>query len=257
MNPDPYTRDAMDAVGAAPEAGDSPFGELRLEASSAVDLSAMRLIEARESERARLAHEIHDGPAQSLSNAIFRMQLVERLVESDPAVARAELELLRELLRRELEEIRMFISQLRPLLLDELGLARTIEDAAAHLRDIPGLTVTTRLDAPPELLDDAQRAVVLRVAQEALQNVRKHAAATSVTVITRVEGGEWVLEVLDDGRGFDVMAVAARRRRNFGLQFMRERAALIGARFDIRSRPGDTVVRLVIPIRAKGAEESL
>jgi len=257
MNPDPYTRDAMDAVGAAPEAGDSPFDELPLETSAAVDVSAMRLIAARESERARLAHEVHDGPAQSLSNAIFRLQLVERLVESDPAVARTELRLLRESLHRELEEIRIFISQLRPLPLDEMGVERTMEDAAEHLRDVPGLAVTTSLGAPADVLDDAQQAVVLRVLQEALQNVRKHAAATSASVVTRVEGGDWILEVLDDGRGFDVMAVAARRRTNFGIQFMRERAALVGARFDIRSRPGGTVVRLVIPIRAKGAEESL
>ena len=70
--------------------------------------------------------------------------------------------------------------------------------------------------------------------------------------------GEWVLEVRDDGRGFDVGAVAARGRRNFGLQFMRERAELIGARLDVRSRPdGGTVVRLTIPTgAATGGEES-
>ena len=65
---------------------------------------------------------------------------------------------------------------------------------------------------------------------------------------TLIEGGEWVLEVRDDGRGFDPGAVAARGRRNYGLQFMRERAELIGARLDVRSRPdGGTVVRLAIP----------
>ena len=66
-----------------------------------------------------------------------------------------------------------------------------------------------------------------------------------------IDGGEWVLEVRDDGRGFDVGAVAARGRRNFGLQFMRERAELIGAHFEVRSRPdGGTVVRLAIPMGA-------
>jgi signal transduction histidine kinase len=64
-----------------------------------------------------------------------------------------------------------------------------------------------------------------------------------------MEGGEWVLEVRDDGRGFDTGAVAARGRRNFGLQFMRERAELIGAQFEVESRPGGgTVVRLAIPV---------
>jgi signal transduction histidine kinase len=92
------------------------------------------------------------------------------------------------------------------------------------------------------------------VLQEALQNIRKHAKAQTIAVSTRVEGDEWVLEVRDDGRGFDVGAVAARGRRNFGLQFMRERAELIEGRLDVRSRPdGGTVVRLAIPM---GAEET-
>jgi signal transduction histidine kinase len=86
------------------------------------------------------------------------------------------------------------------------------------------------------------------VVQEALHNVRKHAAASSASVATRIEGRDWVVEVRDDGRGFDPSAVAAHGRRNYGLQFMRERAELIGARLDVRSRPdGGTVVRLAIP----------
>ena len=90
--------------------------------------------------------------------------------------------------------------------------------------------------------------MVLRVVQEALQNVHKHAAASSASVSTRLEGADWVVEVTDDGRGFDPGAVAAQGRRNYGLQFMRERAELIGARLDVRSRAdGGTVVRLAIP----------
>ena len=74
---------------------------------------------------------------------------------------------------------------------------------------------------------------------------------------TRLEDDDWSLEVRDDGRGFDIGAVAARGRRNFGLQFMRERAELIGARFDVRSRPdGGTVVRLAIPTGPATGEES-
>ena len=94
--------------------------------------------------------------------------------------------------------------------------------------------------------------MVLRVVQEALQNIRKHASAGTVVVGTRVEDDEWLLEVRDDGRGFDVGIVAARGRRNFGLQFMRERAELIGARFEVHSRPdAGTVVRLGIPVSRK------
>jgi two-component system sensor histidine kinase UhpB len=143
--------------------------------------------------------------------------------------------------------------------LDQLGLDGAIIDSIQHMQTLTGLTITADLTAPAEALSDGQRTVALRVAQEALQNVRKHAAAPTVTVTTRLGDDGWVLEVRDDGRGFDVGAVAARGRRNFGLQFMRERAELIGARFDVRSRPdGGTVVRLAIPTGpAAGGEESI
>ena len=94
--------------------------------------------------------------------------------------------------------------------------------------------------------------MVLRIVQEALQNVRKHAGAANVVITTALEDGQWTLEVRDDGRGFDTGAVAARGRRNFGLQFMRERAELVGAQFEVRSRPeAGTVVRLAIPVPRK------
>jgi two-component system sensor histidine kinase DegS len=224
---------------------------------TAADLN-MRIMEAQEAERSRLGQEIHDGPAQALSNAIFQVDYIERVMDTDLTLAYAEMGLLRELLRRELGDVRAFITQLRPPMLDEVGLDGAITQAAENVRQMAGLTVTTAFQAPSEMLSDGQRTVALRVAQEALQNVRKHAGAGSVAVATRVEGGEWVLEVRDDGRGFDIGAVAARGRRNFGLQFMRERAELIGARLDVRSRPdGGTVVRLAVPMAAStGAEDS-
>ena len=154
--------------------------------------------------------------------------------------------------------MRAFISQLRPPLLDQLGLDGAITDTVEYMRALTGVDITTDLAAPPEMLSDGQCTVVLRVAQESLQNVRKHASATHVAVVTRLDEDGWALEVRDDGRGFDIGAVAARGRRNFGLQFMRERAELIGARFDVRSRPdGGTVVRLAIPTgAATGGEET-
>jgi two-component system sensor histidine kinase DegS len=229
-------------------------GSLVAEPSTAPDAAdvQMRIIEAQEAERLRLAQEIHDGPAQALSNAIFQVEYIERVSETDARQARMELHALRELLRRELGDLRSFISQLRPPVLDELGLDGAIQDTADLVRSVTGATVTTTFDAPSDRLSDAERTVVLRVAQEALQNVRKHAVASSITVRTHLEAQDWILDVGDDGKGFDVGDAAARGRRNFGLQFMRERAELIGARLDVRSRPGDgTVVRLAIPTRAQ------
>ena len=215
----------------------------------------MRIVEAQESERSRLAQEIHDGPAQVLSNAIFQVEYIERVIDHDDRLARTELRFLRELLRRELGSVRTFISQLRPPVLDELGLEGAVADAVARTTALTGLAISTELEAPADRLTETQQTVVLRVVQEALQNVRKHGGASSVIVASTIEGEDWVLTVRDDGRGFDVGAVAARGRRNFGLQFMQERAELIGARFEVQSRPdAGTIVRLSIPV---GAEESV
>ena len=212
------------------------------------DDPAARILDALEAERARLAREIHDGPAQAMTNAIFHVELAERAIGDDPARVITELHGLAERLRRELGSVRGFLSQLRPPPLDAVGLDAAIEETAAQLRAGTQVTVTTLLEASSADLDDRQRAVALRIVQEALHNVRKHARATSALVRTRWLDDTWSVEIVDDGRGFDIGAVAARGRRNFGLQFMRERAELIGARFDVRSpADGGTVVRLAIP----------
>jgi two-component system sensor histidine kinase DegS len=215
----------------------------------------MRIVQAQEAERSRLAQEIHDGPAQALSNAIFQVEYIERVMDEDARMAASELRFLRDMLRRDLGDVRTFISQLRPPLLDELGLDGSIMDTVETQGSLTGTAPDTSLTAPNELLNPTQQTAVLRIVQEALQNIRKHAQATHTVVSTKVEKprkrkkANWVLEVADDGRGFDVTTVAARGRRNFGLQFMRERADLIGAQFEVHSRPGGgTVVRLAIPV---------
>ena len=214
----------------------------------------MRIVQAQEAERSRLAQEVHDGPAQALSNAIFQVEYIERVLDEDTRAAHNELRFLRELLRRELGEVRTFISQLRPPLLDELGLDGSIMDAVEGMAALTGATVETDLHAPGEQLSPSQQTAVLRIVQEALQNVRKHAGSSHTVVSTKLDAANWILEVSDDGRGFDVGTVAARGRRNFGLQFMRERAELIGAQFEVRSRSGGgTVVWLSIPVGEESA----
>jgi signal transduction histidine kinase len=237
------------------ERGDATLvGEASVPATSS-DLK-MRIMEAQEAERSRLGQEIHDGPAQALANAIFQVEYIERVLDTDVPLAHTELGLLRELLRRELGDVRAFITQLRPATVDELGLDAAIVEAVDHLKALAGMTTRVDLTGDAGVLSSGQRTVALRIAQEALQNVRKHAGARNVVVTTGQTKGKWVLEVRDDGRGFDVGAVAARGRRNFGLQFMRERAELIGAQLDVRSRPeGGTVVRLAIQTGAETGEE--
>jgi signal transduction histidine kinase len=108
----------------------------------------MRIVEAREAERTRLAQEIHDGPAQALSNAIFSVEYIDKVLEHDPPAARVELRFLRERLRRELGDVRAFISQLRPPILDEVGLDGAIRDAAATLHALSGAAVEVASGRP-------------------------------------------------------------------------------------------------------------
>jgi two-component system sensor histidine kinase DegS len=217
--------------------------------ASAAD-AQMRIVEAQEAERNRLAREVHDGPAQALSNGIFQVEVIERLLDRDERLARQELKSLRDTMTRELRAVRAYLSQLRPPLLSDLGLGGAVQEAADQIGSVIGVPVGVEVDAEIDGLPEAIEVVILRVIQEALQNVRKHASPRNVGVRAVRDGKTWLVEVRDDGVGFDPDRAPASGRRSFGLQFMRERAELIGARFEVRSRPElGTVVRMVIPMR--------
>jgi signal transduction histidine kinase len=213
---------------------------------------SMAILEAQEQERSRLAEELHDGPAQALANAIFQTEILERAVrEGQSDVANAELASLREILERELDTLRAYINQLRPSLGEAAGLDDALRDSAAGMSQRSGIPVEVTIDASSSLLPEAARTVVLRVAQESLRNIAKHSGASRAWLVTRTKeepdgSSEWLLEVGDDGRGFDIDAVNANpNRRHFGLRFMRERAELLGSELSITSIPaGGTVVRL-------------
>ena len=219
---------------------------------SAAD-AQMRIVEAQEAERSRLAREVHDGPAQALSNAIFQVEVVQRLLDRDEAAARDELQQLRDVLTRELKGVRAYLSQLRPPELAEQGLSGAIKNAADQIGSNLGIPVTVELDDAVDALPETIEIVILRVVQEALQNARKHAQPSSIRIRLERDASGWTVEVRDDGRGFDSDDPPVSGRRHFGLQFMRERAELIGARFEVRSSPNlGTAVRMTIPPGAMG-----
>ena len=219
---------------------------------SAAD-AQMRIVEAQEAERTRLAREVHDGPAQALSNAIFQVEVVQRLLDRDEHLARQELGQLREVLTRELRGVRAYLSQLRPPLLADLGLSGAIREAADQIASALDIPVYVELDEAVDALPETVEIVSLRVIQEALQNVRKHAQPTTVRVRMARDASGWTVEVRDDGKGFEADDSPVGGRRHFGLQFMRERAELIGARFEVRSSPDlGTAVRMTVPPGAMG-----
>jgi two-component system, NarL family, sensor histidine kinase DegS len=209
---------------------------------SGVDLN-LRIVQAQEAERQRMAEDIHDGPAQVLTNAIFQAEYLGRVIDTEDRAAPSELAFLRDMLREGLDEVRLFITDLRPPVVD-VGLASVIGERARQLEERHGIAIEVSLAGIDERLSQPQRASVLRIVQEALQNARKHAAASRISI--GLEGD--TLVIADNGRGFDLMRVASGASRNFGLQFMRERAELMGAHLRIESRQGEgTRILLRLP----------
>jgi two-component system sensor histidine kinase DegS len=203
---------------------------------------SLKIIQAQEAERQRLAEEVHDGPAQVLTNAIFQVEYLDRVIDDSPDTARDELAFLRTMLREGLDEVRSFIAALRPPSV-EFGLAQAITTACSEFAAKHGISVDVSLPGIDAQVPATAKAPILRVVQEALQNVRKHAAATSVRVGLEADH----LVIADNGRGFDVMRLAS-ATRNFGLQFMRERAELMGSSLQIESRQGEgTRILLRLP----------
>ena len=212
---------------------------------------AARTVEAQELERRRLAGEIHDGISQRLVSLWYHLLAAEDAAayvpeesgSSVPTLCR-ELEVAKELTTAALAEARAAIVGLRPSVLDDLGLGPGLESLARGLGN-----VQVELDITEERLPPHVEVALYRIAQEALQNVAKHAEASRVRLSLSSGPAGVRLAVNDDGRGFDGDGVAdAEDRHSYGMVGMRERAELIGASLTITSWPGrGTTVEVVVP----------
>jgi two-component system, NarL family, sensor histidine kinase DegS len=212
-----------------------------------------RMIQAYEQERLRLAREIHDGPAQILANAIFEMEYFERLLERDPDTVKSNLSRLKSDMREGLTEVRRFIFDLRPPALSEMGLFVALRRYAADFEKHFGISMEVDLPDAQERLSSSKEVALFRVAQEALQNVQKHAGASRVTIRGRADQLVMSRSIEDNGRGFDLTRVASRHSRNLGLISMRERAELIGAQLQVASSPGrGTRISIAVPLDHSG-----
>jgi signal transduction histidine kinase len=222
-----------------------------LAAHAAIAITNARLYErSRElsvlSERNRLALELHDAVSQKLFGLVLSADAAETLLGRDPAAAGAQVQRLRRLAREALDELRALVLELRPPDLERDGLRGTLRKQVEVLRAVHGAAIDFDVQGAPSLGADADREV-LRVAQEALHNAARHAAAERIEVILRDGAGRLVLEVRDDGAGFDP-ADPELRSRHLGLTSMEERAARLGGRLRVRSAPGGgTSVVLEVP----------
>src|SRR3954465_14868897 len=191
-------------------------------------------------ERNRLARELHDSVTQRLFGVALAAESASTLLERDPGAAAVELRRVSELARGAMEELRAVVFELRPGSLEAEGLATGRRKHGEVLRGVSGQSIALRVGDPPRL-DGASAAQVLRIAQEALGNAVRHAAARQVKV--RLDAGG--LSVADDGRGFEAGAVRGKR---LGLTSMAERATELGGTLTVTSAPGEgTTVRLELP----------
>jgi two-component system sensor histidine kinase UhpB len=208
---------------------------------------AVRALTAAEEERKRIARELHDETAQMLAALLIRVRIVRN--SPDPEALDALLEEMRGEIGESLEGIRRFARGLRPPALDELGLGPAIESHARHLTESVGIAIRVDADPLEEVLTPEAELALYRIVQEALSNVVRHAGATHASVRVSRAPGAVAVEVDDDGRGFDVAGVMAGERKGLGLFGMQERAAYLGGRVEIRSRPGaGTRVRAEVPV---------
>ncbi len=226
-----------------------PAADLLPHSEEASQVLNDRVIQAYEQERLRLAREIHDGPAQVLANAIFELEYFERLLDRDPMAVKGQLAQLKRDIRNGLADVRRFILDLRPPALSEMGLFPALSHYVMDYQRQFGIEVDAQLPDTEQRHPATKEVAVFRIVQEALQNVRRHAAASRVIVRGRIEGNALYISVEDNGRGFDPSEVSSRHSRNFGLTSMRERAELIDADLLIESAPGrGTRVALTAPL---------
>jgi two-component system, NarL family, sensor histidine kinase UhpB len=201
--------------------------------------SGRRVLAAQEAERVGIARDLHDEVGQVLTGVLLHL---DSIAETAPA-HRDEIDDAKQSVRRALDEVRRISSELRPEMLEHLGLVSALTELTTTFSRVSGVRVERRFDQSlPKLEPDAELAVY-RIAQESLTNVARHARATRVTVVLEHGIDSLVLRVVDDGRGF-----AGDPEEHGGLRSMRERALLIGAALAIKQAPtGGIEVRLEVP----------
>jgi two-component system sensor histidine kinase DegS len=190
-----------------------------------------------EEERRRIARDLHDGPAQALTNISMRLGVLHNLMASNPERATVELDRINRRLIEVINEVRRLIYDLRPVAIDEVGLRSAIGELCGKYRN--DWRIPVKLSVAEDVTDDiapARQVAVYQLVKEILNNVAKHAEATEVTVGMRRSGADLVVEVCDNGKGFDPSAIPAGR---YGIIGMRERARYLGGSLDIQSKIGN------------------
>lgn len=223
------------------------FEDLR-QVTRAKDDLLRRLVDAQERERRHLVGDLHDGLGQTLTRILYGLRGARTRLPAEEAEVGDELERLEALTDGLSTSLRRYMATIRPAVLEDFGLSRALEAFAREQSAETGLRIDVRVDRVPDL-PPAAGLTLFRAAQEAVMNARKHADAGRVNVTLSSHDGSVVLEVQDDGRGAPVV------QEGVGLTYMRDRAASLGGRVDIVSRPGrGTTLTVRVPL--EGADDA-
>jgi signal transduction histidine kinase len=212
-----------------------------------------RIVEVEEDARKKLARDLHDGPTQNVSAIAMRMSYIYRLLERRPDEVPAELKKVEDLARRTTKEIRDMLFTLRPLVLESQGLSAALEQLCQKTLETHGQHVAARVGPDVEsVLDSHQQGVIFYIVEEAVGNARKHAEAELISIDIHRRNDVMVVEISDNGVGFDSDAVNANydQRGSLGMVNMRERAELLSGTLRIESAEGQgTKITIVFPLR--------
>jgi two-component system NarL family sensor kinase len=211
---------------------------------------AHRVVSSQEEERARVSRELHDHICQLLVSIKYQFELVgHRLAHpGDEPVTGIDQEI--GALSKAIGEVRRISHDLRPALLDDLGLPAALEHIANELAQRSGLKVSVSPRVHEERLPELQAVSLFRVAQEALRNAERHAKASQIDIQLDDADDELVLRITDDGIGFDVKNIELSKDRGIGLTNMRERVERNGGSFQLTSEPGRTSLTASFPLAA-------
>jgi two-component system, NarL family, sensor histidine kinase DegS len=209
---------------AAPAAAKSAIAEIEM------------VVNAQEAERQRLSRQMHDGPAQAMSNFILQTEIAMRLLDADPAQAKEELASLKSSALSTFQKVRNFIFELRPMMLDDLGLVPTIRKYIDAFKEQTGMDATLTVTGTERRLEPYLEVMTFRAIQELLGNAARHSQAAAIKMHVDMGNENVRVSVDDNGRGFD--PEAARTGSSLGLKLIKERAEMMGGRLEVDSAPG-------------------
>jgi len=194
------------------------------------------IVNAQEAERQRLSRQMHDGPAQAMSNFILQTEIAMRLLDVDPVQAKEELGSLKTSAMGTFQKVRNFIFELRPMMLDDLGLIPTVRKYVDAYKEQTNLDVSLTITGSERRLEPYLEVMIFRAIQELMGNAARHSQATTLKVNLDMGNDLVRVSVDDNGKGFDPEVVQG--TGSLGLKLIRERSEMLGGLFEIDSALG-------------------